>query len=712
MRVVFFLIGLMLIAQSAICQNRNNQSSQIEVKGNNNTIKVYQGNGNKIYDLNDDKNAREFLNYLSTLPGISNEIKSILKYDKKIYPLVRNIAQKVDQQALFNTNDFIKRFEDVIRENEKLKIENQELIAQTNDVDFAAALKEANEKLKLFDNEGYQKVLENFKRKIKEKHEELDKTLAKTSYLQALNNNANYNYGGALAQINEALSTDMDNVEYLILKGDILYELNNYQNSRDIFNKIFKVTKDGEGKALILNKIGLTYEGESSYDKALQCFQYEIEVNKSVYQTKPQPYNNIGVIYTRKGDYSKALEYYKVALAIEKRLLIIDTIELANTYNSIGVCYYQNDQVALANVNLYEALKLQTKKNGEYSPDVAVTYNNFSLLYIKEGKRDSAQIFLDKMRSVIKKLALDTSGLSAESYKTYGLWYMAQNCFDCALQKFSISLKLNEIIYGKENYYVAESFYHIGRCYYNMRFYEKALAYTDSALKIQTKVVNDGPVIADTYEMLGLSYMNLGSIDRALYILSNDCLKKCLWIREKVFAPSDPILAESNFFVAQSYKMMHLPDSAFKYYQKTLFMNKRNFGENSSAVEDVNMEIGLLRIETGKSVDGLSYLSKTGFDTLSNMLKAKFLSNVALSLNNDDSPQKLNILSLAIQFIDKNNQAELDFDALRLYQNIAMLYCQLGYKNDANKYYLKAKEISENIHVNTSFEDDYKNCGN
>jgi hypothetical protein len=82
-------------------------------------------------------------------------------------------------------------------------------------LDFRQTLKIADSKLKNHDNEGYQNVLENYKKLKKNKGLDYNSSIAKATYLQAENNYFNNKYSKGLDQIDEAIEFEKGNEYYL-----------------------------------------------------------------------------------------------------------------------------------------------------------------------------------------------------------------------------------------------------------------------------------------------------------------------------------------------------------------------------------------------------------------------------------------------------------------------------------------------------------------
>ena len=68
------------------------------------------------------------------------------------------------------------------------------------------------------------------------------------------------------------------------------------------------------------NNIGLVYDSQGEYSRALEMYERSLEIIKSVYgDNHPKvaaSYNNIGSVYDSQGEYSRALEMYELSFEI------------------------------------------------------------------------------------------------------------------------------------------------------------------------------------------------------------------------------------------------------------------------------------------------------------------------------------------------------------------------------------------------------------
>src|SRR5687768_6208474 len=176
---LFFLMFNAGMAQTQPPLKIEKQQADIHVKGNNNTVQVIQGGKVVVYNLHDKSQYQQFLNHLKTISGYKQEIEKILRYSEKTF----SIVSRAVESGVFDQQEFIKIIDSNIRDNERLKIENEQLKKLTTDHDFKRALTEATKRLEVYDNDGYQQILENFIEQNEKKINQTRKESANAAYL-------------------------------------------------------------------------------------------------------------------------------------------------------------------------------------------------------------------------------------------------------------------------------------------------------------------------------------------------------------------------------------------------------------------------------------------------------------------------------------------------------------------------------------------------
>ena len=209
------------------------------------------------------------------------------------------------------------------------------------------------------------------------------------------------------------------------------------------------------------NNIGIIYWNQGNYDKALESHFASIKIREEVLEKAKQiknnllvnyskkglaaSYNNIGLVFETQNKYEKAIENYSLSLKIQDE--IEDRQGIANTYNNIGVIYYNQLNYDKALENYAIAKKYYTEINDKQG--LSSILSNEGVVYKNQGKYDLA---LAKYFTSLKlrEEKGDKIGV-ANSYGNIGNLYLTQNNLTEAKKHLLISLNLSKEIGSKND---------------------------------------------------------------------------------------------------------------------------------------------------------------------------------------------------------------------------------------------------------------------
>ncbi|MBI2279297.1 MAG: tetratricopeptide repeat protein [Bacteroidetes bacterium] len=150
------------------------------------------------------------------------------------------------------------------------------------------------------------------------------------------------------------------------------------------------------------NNVGIIYWNQGNYDKALENHFASIKIREEVLEKAKQiknnlhvnyskkglaaSYNNIGLVFETQNKYEKAIENYSLSLKIQDE--IQDRQGIANTYNNIGVIYYNQLNYDKALENYAIAKKYYTEINDKQG--LSSILSNEGVVYKNQGKHDLA----------------------------------------------------------------------------------------------------------------------------------------------------------------------------------------------------------------------------------------------------------------------------------------------------------------------------------
>lgn len=474
------ILGLILLSYSVTfsqIRSKNNavqKKSEVEVRGNNNLIKVVQEDNAISFNLNVPAELASFAKYFFSFPGVDQQIKKLLQYDQQIL----DIVTKTSKERVLNAKEFVAELEKYIKENEKLKSEIESYKMTTTDLDFAKVLEAANSKLEKYDNEGYQKIIEDYKLNAIKKHEQLSADLANANYFQSLNNFSNGKFDSALQQINTALGFDRTNRTFLKLKGDIQFVLFQMSESIETNIGLLQTEENDTLRSVLLNNIGAAFRDLGDYENAMKYCFTALNLQRNYPNTFPlllgTTYDNIGSIYIQLDDYDKALRYFDTAILIKASSL------------------------------------------GEFNVETAVSYNNKGSAYIRKEKFDSAAIYCNHALDIIQKNAHTKFNLSlADCYDNIGEINLGVRNYAEGFEDLRSSVEIKDFFYGQDNYHSAFTYSLFAFGFMEMQEFDSSIFYFNKVLNIVT------PVFGENHQRITNLNFNLGLV----YLMHGDSSK-------------------------------------------------------------------------------------------------------------------------------------------------------------------------------------------
>ncbi|MBR2772819.1 MAG: tetratricopeptide repeat protein, partial [Bacteroidales bacterium] len=161
-------------------------------------------------------------------------------------------------------------------------------------------------------------------------------------------------------------------------------------------------------------------------------------------------YNNIGLVYQAQGDYPKALEYHFKALDIQEKVLGPDHPDSAISYHNIGTVYNDQGDYTKALEYYFKALEISENVLGKEHPFTANSYNNIGTVYRKQSDYPKALEYYFKALIILEKVLGTVHPDTATSYNTIGTVYNDQGDYTKALESFFKALDIREKVFGPD----------------------------------------------------------------------------------------------------------------------------------------------------------------------------------------------------------------------------------------------------------------------
>lgn len=524
MKKIFFFLLICTQILGQISPKLKGQTSSIDIKGSSNIIKVIQGETIKVYNLD---NNVEFKTFLDRFPKITTQLKDVLSYSKQTIDLVSKLVSMNQEYGILNTEKFLEKFTEKVEEVAKIKIELSILRKQTKNEELIQVLEEANNFLDIFDNEGYQKTLEQFKQnKVSKIQQELIE-MAQVSYLQAKNSKQNSKLELALKQINDALEFDNNNIQYLQELGLIQMDRNSFEESYKCFDKVLSYDIPNEIVSQTYDYLGLLYFKQGHYDKSIAFFQKAMdfrEMSSIVDNNFPaSSYNSLGTVYFMVKNYDKAIENFQKSLMLIKE----EYYYTPSTYNSLALAYEMKGDIDKANEYCLKSVEICERIYGKEHLETATSYNNMGLSYEGKGDFDKSLDYFFKALVIREKIHGKQHVETAVIYSNIGHIYEKKKIFDKALDFCKKNVLITEVLLGKKDVLVANAYHDLGKIYYSMNDYDDATIFFQKSVDIQESIFEKGHLsIFQYYFDLGLGYLAKGEKEKGLLYLNQSFFAK------------------------------------------------------------------------------------------------------------------------------------------------------------------------------------------
>ena len=343
---------------------------------------------------------------------------------------------------------------------------------------------------------------------------------------------------------------------------------------------------DHPSTAMLYYNIGEVYHKQRDFTKALEYHFKALEIRLKVlgpdHPETAMSNSEVGGTYYDLGDTLKALEYYSKALEIREKVLDPDHPLTGRSYCDIGFVYGRLRDYPKAHECFQKALEISKKVLGTDHPSTGSSYNNIGLVYANQGDYLKALEYYFKSLAIYEKTLDQEHLFIAESYNhIFGVFNALDECSE-PLENYFKALEICISILGSDHPLTATSYNNIGFVYYDQGDNSKALEYYFKALEIREKVLGlNHPSTATTYSNIATAYYDQGDYAKAL-----DYYFKALAIREKVLDPDHPLTATTYNNIGVVYSEQGDCAKAFEYFLKALEIREKVLGPDDPKTLD------------------------------------------------------------------------------------------------------------------------------
>lgn len=204
-------------------------------------------------------------------------------------------------------------------------------------------------------------------------------------------------FTNALNQVNKALANDSTNLDYLLLKANSLFKLNEYKNSFTLFSKIIYLYPSN---VRALNNRGILLGAIREFEYSIKDFDRALELEKIDTQ-KVALYVNRGSSKSGLRDFEGAYKDFMLAYQI-------DSLNIGTLNNLATTC----DEVGKGNETLKYLFKIL-----DIDSSFIGTYVNIGFKYQEDGNFSGAIEYFTKALQIDPEEALAYSNRSFNYYK-------------------------------------------------------------------------------------------------------------------------------------------------------------------------------------------------------------------------------------------------------------------------------------------------------
>ncbi len=212
-------------------------------------------------------------------------------------------------------------------------------------------------------------------------------------------------WDGAIRNLERIIELDPKFVTALFAMGRVNIKKGSGQEALEYLYRALSLNTllgNDEGRATVLNAIGLAGYYLDRYDEALKHYHESLEIKRHIGDRRGESatLSNMAVVYQVRGDYEKCVETYEAALAISRELG--DDRGTAENLINIGTAYEERGSLDEALESYKKALKIESD-TGDRMPEI-LCLNDIGNVYLIQGKVDDAEVYFQRALEARRQL--------------------------------------------------------------------------------------------------------------------------------------------------------------------------------------------------------------------------------------------------------------------------------------------------------------------
>jgi len=287
-------------------------------------------------------------------------------------------------------------------------------------------------------------------------------------------------WDGAIRNLERIIELDPKFVTALFAMGRVNIKKGSGQEALDYLYRALSLNTllgNEEGRATVLNAIGLAEYYLDRYDDALKHYSESLEVKRKIGDRRGESatLSNMAVVYQVRGDFAKCIETYEAALAISRELG--DDRGTAENLINLGTAYEETGALDEALESYKRALKVESDLGDRMAEILCL--NDIGNVYLIQGKLDDAEVYFQRALEARRQLG-EMKGI-AISLNYLGNIERVRGRHEKAISKYLEALKIAKEIGWKSGEAETRSYMAIvmaaqGRYKASMESQEEAIA--------------------------------------------------------------------------------------------------------------------------------------------------------------------------------------------------------------------------------------------
>jgi len=246
---------------------------------------------------------------------------------------------------------------------------------------------------------------------------------------------------GAIRNLERIIELDPKFVSALFAMGRVNIKKGSGQEALDFLYRALSLNSllgNDEGRATVLNAIGLAEYMLDRYDEALKHYDESLEVKRRIGDRRGESatLSNMAVVYQVRGDFEKCIEIYEAALGISRELG--DERGTAENLINLGTAYEETGAVEQALESYKKALKIEADLGDRMAEILCL--NDIGNVYLIQGKLDDAEVYFQRALEARRQLG-EKKGI-AISLNYLGNIERVRGRHDKAVSKYLEALKI------------------------------------------------------------------------------------------------------------------------------------------------------------------------------------------------------------------------------------------------------------------------------